>query len=335
VCGRFATNRDAMRDVNLHGDAHLEQYAVTDTGRGLTDFDDAASGPAVLDLVRFATSLVLSCRERHWDSSIGRVVNEFFRGYHAALADPTLNAPAPRVVARFRAGFHPDPARFFTWLASVNEPVTAEKQAAIRAALEPYVDARLTEQPALGRDYFRIQSLGRSRIGIGSARVPKYLVRLRGRTDAPEDDDVLELKQISDLSGVACLSRSAALQPTRVIVVQARIAYDPYRLVGYAVLDGSYFWVHAWAQSYREVSARDLESQDELAEIAFDSGVQLGLGHPKFIATPFDRELRESELRFLDAHRQELAQFSQRMADDVVAAWTRFRAATRAPAPAR
>src|SRR5262245_5299572 len=64
VCRVLRAKRVAIPLVNLHGDAHLEQYAVTDTGRGLTDFDDATTGPAVLDLVRFATSLVLASRER-------------------------------------------------------------------------------------------------------------------------------------------------------------------------------------------------------------------------------------------------------------------------------
>ncbi len=43
--------------VNLHGDPHVEQYSVTESGRGLTDFDDASTGPAALDIVRFAVSI--------------------------------------------------------------------------------------------------------------------------------------------------------------------------------------------------------------------------------------------------------------------------------------
>jgi Ser/Thr protein kinase RdoA (MazF antagonist) len=42
--------------VNLHGDAHLEQFAVTDASFGLIDFDDAVGGPAVIDLLRFGVS---------------------------------------------------------------------------------------------------------------------------------------------------------------------------------------------------------------------------------------------------------------------------------------
>ena len=38
------------------------------------------------------------------------------------------------------------------------------------------------------------------------------------------------------------------------------------------------WWVKSWDASYREVSVTDLRSVDDLAEIAFDSGVQLGAG---------------------------------------------------------
>ena len=37
--------------VNLHGDAHVEQYLVTSLGRGLGDFDEATTGPVEIDLV--------------------------------------------------------------------------------------------------------------------------------------------------------------------------------------------------------------------------------------------------------------------------------------------
>jgi hypothetical protein len=49
VCEVFA---DEMRDLpiaRLHGDAHVEQFAVTKDAWGLDDFDDSARGPALVD----------------------------------------------------------------------------------------------------------------------------------------------------------------------------------------------------------------------------------------------------------------------------------------------
>ena len=57
VCGVFA---DEMRDLpiaHLHGDAHVEQFAVTKDAWGLDDFDDSNRGPALVDIVRFLGSI--------------------------------------------------------------------------------------------------------------------------------------------------------------------------------------------------------------------------------------------------------------------------------------
>ena len=66
TCRLFADVVDQMPEVNLHGDAHVEQYTVTNLGRGLSDFDDCTRGKAVIDLVRLGTSLLIAAREKGW-----------------------------------------------------------------------------------------------------------------------------------------------------------------------------------------------------------------------------------------------------------------------------
>jgi hypothetical protein len=205
------------------------------------------------------------------------------------------------------------------------EPVPSATEALVRASLDPYVSRIIARDPTLARDYFRVEYLGRSRLGIGSARVPKYLVRIRGATDSPDDDEILELKEIGDLADIACTSRSVPRVAVEPIEVQARIAYEPYRLAGYTVIGQRVFWVHAWARGYRELSVADLRNSDELSEVAFDVGVELGLGHPKRIAARFDREFRESILQAVSAREARLKGLSKHMADEVETAWARFR----------
>jgi uncharacterized protein (DUF2252 family) len=325
VCRRFQPYLSGTGTVSLHGDPHLQQYAITETGRGLSDLDDAASGPPVLDLVRFSTSLVLTSRARGWHSEIDRVLSDFFRGYRAALENPGMTTREPSVVSRIRSGFRFDPAHYFGWLRSISEPLPADTRAAVEKALGSYVDVMLTEEPTLTREYFEIRDIGRSRMGIGSARTRKYVVRLRGRTEAPDDDDVLELKEVGAIPHVACLSPAPIIDPMRQIVAQERMVYEPYRLVGRVVIDQRDFWVHAWARSYHELSALDLRTAAELSEVAFDAGVQLGLGHPKLVAPPLDVPLRQSVLQFLDAHVARIDELSRELADEVTDSWSRFR----------
>ena len=51
VCEAFRGELHALPSAILHGDAHLEQYALTATAHGLDDFAAAAHGPSVIDLV--------------------------------------------------------------------------------------------------------------------------------------------------------------------------------------------------------------------------------------------------------------------------------------------
>jgi hypothetical protein len=79
ICERFKKDMTLIPTVNLHGDPHVEQYTVTEAGRGLVDFDDSSLGPAILDWVRFAASVCLACREHGWKQQ-DEVIEEFFRG---------------------------------------------------------------------------------------------------------------------------------------------------------------------------------------------------------------------------------------------------------------
>ena len=100
VCHRFQEEIDILPTVNLHGDAHLENYAVTNWQRGLADFDDATAGPYVLDLVRFGVSLHLASRSLGWSHQAEAVVSKFIEGYLAGLQYGDLATPEPALARR-------------------------------------------------------------------------------------------------------------------------------------------------------------------------------------------------------------------------------------------
>ena len=74
----------------------------------------------------------------------------------------------------------------------------------------------------------------------------------------------------------------------------------------------------------RPLLVHTLEQAAEVAEIAYDAGVQLGLGHPNQAAAPFDEILRQQTLEQLDNHPGEIERLSRELADEVYAAWLRF-----------
>ncbi|MEJ2086574.1 MAG: DUF2252 family protein, partial [Acidobacteriota bacterium] len=280
VCRAFAEVLAPYPDFNLHGDAHLEQYAVTDLGRGLTDFDDSTLGPSLIDLTRFSVSLRLAAQANGWESRADEFFDSFLDGYQDALSDPQTVASEPGVVARLREDFSYDRDRYFEWIGEIATPIPNSEQQALLSALEVYIEDVRARRPNLGPNYFDVVRVGSLKLGIGSAMDRKYLIQIRGETAEIADDVVLELKTVRNLTGIDCVSTGQTDDPYRILMGQS-IAYQPYRLLGYVRFDGSTFWIHAWVDNYRELSVvGDLETPEELIEVARDVGVQLGRGHP-------------------------------------------------------
>ena len=88
--------------VRLHGDAHVEQFALTKDAWGLDDFDDSARGPAFVDIVRFLGSLDLATRQRRWTRSRDALWDRFFEGYRRSLSNPDYRPPEPDLVRQLR-----------------------------------------------------------------------------------------------------------------------------------------------------------------------------------------------------------------------------------------
>jgi hypothetical protein len=313
--------------VTLHGDAHVEQYAVTDLGRGLTDFDDSSQGPAAIDIVRFGVSLRLAAEERGWPGAGEAAYAAFLRGYRATLLNPTTEAPEPTLVARLRAGFEPDRAaclrRNEALIDKLQEVPPETDEATMAQAVRT-----LAENSRLPESFFKKKAGGALHMGIGSALNEKYLVRVEGPTDADDDDVLLEVKQVRDPTGVECVRSTPG--PSRIFVGQARIAYEPFQFPGVFHVGGKTFWIHAWPDNYAELDIRKtLQSPRDLEEIAYDVGVQLGRGHPAGLGDESAARLRTALLKTLPEARLEDA--VRELLSSTLTAWERFRSS---PPPA-
>ncbi len=340
ICEKFEQELPGMPTVNLHGDPHIEQYSVTESGRGLTDFDDASTGPAALDIFRFGVSIQLAVEERGWFDKKSALVEEFLRGYRKALEDPETTAPEPQIVARVRASFDSDRRSLLAWADSLMTPEPVSELPG-QVAIDLFSEVIHDENPDLPPHYFDVVKAGRLRMGVGSALDQKYLARVQGPTLESDDDVLVEIKEVRDLSGIDCIHRRAK-DPFAILAAQSRIAYTPYKFTGFIYLDprrtgdhgldsdfwdGSSFWVHTWVDHYWEVSINDLASPEELAEIVYDVGVQLGRGHPKAVASPHDFQLRKALLGVLDEYEPDIDRRLVELTVGVNQGWQQFRAA--------
>jgi len=288
VCQAFADVHDGPV-VRLHGDAHVEQFAVTKDAWGLDDFDDSARGPGFVDIVRFMGSLDLATRQRGWVGERDAVWNRFLEGYRRGLANPNYRPSEPGIVRVLRAEAPATRAAFLAWGETQMRPMEEASSKSIVASMEIFQRFMLRERPDLPPHFFTVVRVGWLRIGVGSAVAKKVLVRVQGFTTDPEDDVLLEGKEAANLDGLGCLEGSTAPPAARIIAGTRQLGRLKHNIlaVGPPLVAPSSadhgernveWWVSSWDPSYHEVRVSDLRSVGDLADIAYDSGVQLGAG---------------------------------------------------------
>ncbi|MEM9489193.1 MAG: DUF2252 family protein, partial [Myxococcota bacterium] len=204
VCRRFAATMATLPAVNLHGDAHFEQFTVKRKRAELSDYDDASFGPAVIDLVRFAASLRLTCAARGWDCA-DRAIDEFLASYKRAITDPAASEPPPTIARRLRQQISTTTEQFLDRTTALMQPIPDDRLAAFEDGYRRYVDYLRKQRSDFSRAFFARKAFGRHGLGLGSALTRKVLIRIEGPSPAPADDVIIEFKELSDLSPVPCV----------------------------------------------------------------------------------------------------------------------------------
>jgi len=275
--------------------------------------------------MRFGVSLKLACIKREWEEYDNSLYDQFLLGYRNALEDPKIVVSEPIVVKRIKVEFTVDRKKYFQWIDSIMEPMPKQERDSVITAMQSYVEIQLSEEPDLNSNFFDIVKMGYLYMGIGSALDLKYLIRVHGSTGNPMDDVVLEIKQIRNLSDIQCIQAGEVYDPYRIIRGQARFAYQPFYYLGYFRFRNMNFWVHSWVDNYKEVSIKEtFQSPDELAEVAYDIGVQLGKGHVKYVADPFDLQLRRDLSKLLVNNEDKIKQEREELTKLTIQAWEDF-----------
>ncbi len=324
VCGMFEDT--PMPRVNLHGDAHIEQYAITGSGQGLADYDDAASGPAVLDLVRFGVSLRLVGKLESWNTD--EALHAFLRGYREGIRETAHAGDSPMCVQRIRESLGTDRSEFLEYVQGMMQPVADDAELPLRAGLRAYVTRMKEQNPTLPEYFFELRAFGRHSGGLGSSLDKKFLLRLEGDTQEPNDDVVLEAKEVRDMSGVPCVQRGSGAYS--IVVSQRNIGrmsprfLAPVPNVPETPEHARPFWVHEWLSDYHELQRRDVRSVEELAEIAFDVGVQLGEGHVRGVGGAMHIQLRSEQEAMMEELEEPLRDAIDTLTSLVVRSWEAY-----------
>lgn len=322
VCAKYKSSIPDMPLVHAHGDAHLEQYAVAAEGRGLADFDASAVGPPVVDLVRYATSVLLAADQ---DEKAGRTaIDAFVEGYALALDNPSVMVPEPQVAVRLRSRFAKTTTEWLDRVQRLIIPTSPEDKAMYDRGWADFISQIRAKDPSMDPAFFKIKVGGRLEMGVGSAHAAKFLVRIEGPTPAADDDLMMEAKAVTpDMLG-SCM-RGASLDAIRVITGQAQISNAPQRFLAAVKINGKPFYSHTWLVHYTELSVQDVHTPEELAEVSKEIGIQLGRGHSKVQDAARALEHRRALKNALASIRPTLPVVATEMATSVREAWSHYR----------
>jgi hypothetical protein len=332
VCDDLGSDLRDLPVVRLHGDAHVEQFALQRDAWGIDDFDDSARGLAVVDIVRFLGSIDLVARRRSWEKDRDTLFDRFVEGYKQGLIDPRYLPPPPDIVGRLRAQAPATRAALLAWGESKMQPLEDTAMKAVVAGIEAVARIVLRERPDLTPEYFRVIRAGSVKSGVGSAVLPKIMVRVRGPSDDPADDQLLESKKIGDLSGLSCL-KTPAVEPTLRIIDGSKqlgrlkhgiMAAGPELIIPEVMATGERlqdWWIRSLDPSYRQVRLTELQSVRDLAAISYDAGVQLGAGRLQdqtVLLSGYDRKrLSAAAAKLEKRYRRE----ATTLVDDLLRGW--------------
>ncbi|MEM1032616.1 MAG: DUF2252 family protein [Myxococcota bacterium] len=328
VCEAFADERARMPIVNLHGDAHLEQYAVTRRAHGLDDFDEAGIGPAVVDLVRFIASLHVACADADFACDPERAAQAFLDQYRIATLDPGAVPSPPALVTAVRASAPMGADAFLAWGEGLMTPLPEDLRADITKAWQRSTGLMRAEDPSRPASFYRLQRAGRIGIGIGSALNEKFLLRIEGPTAAPHDDLLVEVKQQAPALPGSCVYRpptGGVLYPQLMQRRLGRLNPEVLAFVPHVDVDTDrppwMCWLRSWDEAYREVRRGDLRGPTDLEQLARDVGHQLGDGHCRDLTAPFEQQHRRAQVVWLDGKRDRVLALGAALAEELRGAW--------------
>lgn len=326
TCAAFADVRSKLPTVAIHGDAHVEQFVVTDTTFGLEDFDQSGYGPAVVDLVRYAASLHLTCHEVPFTCDADKLVATYFDAYRSALARaPSRNVPS--LVARIRRNTSRDRNEWLAWVDKRMTHVTPSEDALVRSKWAQMVANQ--NDPRMRPPYSDVVKVGGLRMGIGSGLDVKVLLRLRGPSDAPDDDVVIEGRSTPEPAEDPCVWRPREGRALYTLMFMSLLGPRTPEFVGVAPFESapeaSAYWVQSWDFSYRELAIADLASERELDELAEDAGKQLGGSGWAHVPEPFRTQQRLAQLAAFDLVDARAKKLARELADETRKVWETYR----------
>jgi hypothetical protein len=284
-----------------------------------------------VDLVRYATSIDLACRQARFPCDSKQVIDRYLAAYRASVEKPALRASAPSVSDRLRRQAPQDRTAWLTWVDTQMGALAPDEDTKTRRSWSAFRELQRAVHPDRPSEFYDIVRFGELKMGVGSALERKLLFRIRGRSGEPADDEVLEARSGELALSSGCVWRPSHNTALHVLLFMSTLGPRMPDVIGFVSLDRAPdnrpFWVQSWNPGYVELAVTDLQSQAELEELVTDAAQQLG-GH---FWTRFPEPLlayqRYAQLQAFDAVRDRAKALALKLSGEVLEEHAHFKSA--------
>jgi len=301
-----------MPKVFLHGNPHIENFAIVEQGAGMVDFDRSRIGPYAWDIVRFLCSLSLKRKKRDKGFLSDRVLEYFLEGYKRSFHAPQVAHKSVSDLLKIKK---------INWKVSTTEylkkndkwaqklrqtPLPTDDewmQGVLHAYLENRQEMHLLETYCVEEAGLALGSLGNQRVLVVLAPIDKK---------AGKDRILLDLKTVYQDTDNHFFQTPVAHHGERMILASDLYAPNLEGNMGFFTYENQQYWG-------RKVPTQVLKIKGWLPEIhqidiAYCVGTQLGRGH----RLSLQGDKPDALLEHLNAHFKEIVKIGERMNEEVI-----------------
>ncbi len=285
---RFAdiVDHDDIPTAFIHGNPHFDNYAKSDSGAAMVDFDRSRFGPYAYDIVRFLISVMLRGKGDDLSPAVTEAFND---GYLQGALEPYrgfeqmahLRSKAPKDWERSTRAYLSSNRR---WAGKLKSNARAPAESA-STLLRDYLRNR-NELHLLER--FKLLTSACVRGSFGKLHHLFLLVPSLGRGD---DDILIDVKEVYDDPDTRWYYNPFSHNGKRMVAAGDLFAPDWERRPGWATHEGVEYWG-------RQISPHSVKLKKPLSkakqqDICFAVASQLGRGHALSVIGMHSKDLAD------------------------------------------
>lgn len=315
-------NNDAMPRVFTHGNMHVDNYAKTENGAGVIDFDRARVRPYAWEIVRSLVSLSLRQKKPVAGLLVDPTVSKAWRdGYEYGLEHPDKEFSEARIVKNVKPGKGERSMDDYLdhdgkWAREMRASPVPGDAPEIVALIKSYADS-VPHEKILQR--YKIVEAGLGEGSMGQRKI--YLVVLAPRRGDPQKGRILlNIKQSRTDPDTRLDKNPYSTEVERLTAAGELWAPDMEPGTGGAVLNGVEYGVRRLPA--QNVKIKKMLTVDDQRDLAYAMGTQAGIAHARWL-----RKRGEDPAAIeahLEAHYQQILDAGLVIRDEIVEAHERY-----------